>query len=122
MRYEAPETVESATALLAGTTGEARILAGGTDLLVQLRGEVVDPALIVSVESVTFAVKTGVFVTTGIIALSPVVGTRLMSQFSATVQFVGLVPSSPSHVKVVVPAAANTQFVLSCKFTEFTPA
>src|SRR5438309_2099071 len=35
MRYEAPETVEKAAALLADSTGETRVLAGGTDLLVQ---------------------------------------------------------------------------------------
>src|SRR5712691_2844001 len=52
MRYEAPETVESATALLAGTTGEARILAGGTDLLVQMRSDIVDPALIVDIKRI----------------------------------------------------------------------
>jgi aerobic carbon-monoxide dehydrogenase medium subunit len=52
MRYEAPETVESAAALLAGATGEARILAGGTDLLVQMRSEVVDPALIVDIKRI----------------------------------------------------------------------
>lgn len=52
MRYEAPETVESAAALLAGATGEARILAGGTDLLVQMRSEIVDPALIVDIKRI----------------------------------------------------------------------
>ena len=44
MRYEAPETAESAAALLAGAAGEVRVLAGGTDLLVQMRSDIVDPA------------------------------------------------------------------------------
>ncbi len=52
MRYEAPETVESATALLAERAGEARVLAGGTDLLVQIRSEIVDPALIVDIKRI----------------------------------------------------------------------
>ena len=52
MRYESPETVESATALLAGGAGEARVLAGGTDLLVQMRSDVVDPALIVDIKRI----------------------------------------------------------------------
>ena len=52
MRYEAPETVESAAALLAGATGDARVLAGGTDLLVQMRSDIVDPALIVDIKKI----------------------------------------------------------------------
>jgi CO/xanthine dehydrogenase FAD-binding subunit len=52
MRYEAPETVERATALLADSAGEARILAGGTDLLVQMRSDIVDPALIVDIKRI----------------------------------------------------------------------
>jgi CO/xanthine dehydrogenase FAD-binding subunit len=52
MRYEAPETVENAAALLAGATGEARVLAGGTDLLVQIRSEIVDPALVVDIKRI----------------------------------------------------------------------
>jgi aerobic carbon-monoxide dehydrogenase medium subunit len=52
MRYEAPETVEGAVALLAEASGEARVLAGGTDLLVQMRADVVDPALIVDVKRI----------------------------------------------------------------------
>jgi aerobic carbon-monoxide dehydrogenase medium subunit len=53
MRYEAPDTPEGAVALLAGATGEARILAGGTDLLVQMRADVVDPALIVDIKRIS---------------------------------------------------------------------
>jgi carbon-monoxide dehydrogenase medium subunit len=52
MRYEAPESVEGAVALLAGATGEARVLAGGTDLLVQMRADVVDPDLIVDIKKI----------------------------------------------------------------------
>ena len=52
MRYEAPESLEGAVALLAGAKGEARILAGGTDLLVQMRADVVDPELIVDIKKI----------------------------------------------------------------------
>ncbi len=52
MRYEAPETVDAAVALLAAASGEARILAGGTDLLVQLRAELIEPELVVDVKRI----------------------------------------------------------------------
>ncbi|HEX2440749.1 MAG TPA: xanthine dehydrogenase family protein subunit M [Methylomirabilota bacterium] len=52
MRYEAPESLDQALALLAGAPGETRILAGGTDLLVQMRADVVDPDLIVDIKKI----------------------------------------------------------------------
>jgi carbon-monoxide dehydrogenase medium subunit len=52
MRYEAPESVESAVALLARDNGDARVLAGGTDLLVQLRSDVLEPELIVDIKKI----------------------------------------------------------------------
>src|SRR5262249_9452402 len=52
MRYEAPETLDRAVALLAGATGDARVLAGGTDLLVQMRADILDPALIVDIKKI----------------------------------------------------------------------
>jgi len=52
MRYEAPDTLEGAVALLSGAPGEARILAGGTDLLVQMRADVFEPALIVDIKKI----------------------------------------------------------------------
>jgi CO/xanthine dehydrogenase FAD-binding subunit len=52
MRYEAPESVEGAVALLSAATGEARVLAGGTDLLVQMRADVVEPDLIVDIKKI----------------------------------------------------------------------
>ncbi|HET8530918.1 MAG TPA: xanthine dehydrogenase family protein subunit M [Methylomirabilota bacterium] len=52
MRYEAPDSLERAVALLAGTQGEARVLAGGTDLLVQMRADILDPDLIVDIKKI----------------------------------------------------------------------
>jgi carbon-monoxide dehydrogenase medium subunit len=39
-------------ALLAAANGEARVLAGGTDLLVQMRADIVDPELIVDIKRI----------------------------------------------------------------------
>jgi carbon-monoxide dehydrogenase medium subunit len=52
MRYEAPTTVSAAVKLLAGKAGMARVLAGGTDLLVQMRTDRVAPDLIVDVKRI----------------------------------------------------------------------
>ncbi len=56
MRYEAPETTRAAVKLLSsakgGAGGGARILAGGTDLLVQLRSGMVEPALVVDIKRI----------------------------------------------------------------------
>jgi carbon-monoxide dehydrogenase medium subunit len=53
MRYEAPETLDSAVALLAAEQGEARILAGGTDLLVQIKTDIIEPTLVVDIKRIT---------------------------------------------------------------------
>ena len=52
MRYEAPNTVSAAVALLAGANGSARVLAGATDLLVQMRAGRVQPELLVDVKGI----------------------------------------------------------------------
>lgn len=52
MRYEAPNTIESAVGLLAAERGQAFLLAGGTDLLVRLRSGLIEPDLILDVKGI----------------------------------------------------------------------
>jgi carbon-monoxide dehydrogenase medium subunit len=52
MRYEAPETLDAALTLLASAGNTARVLAGGTDLLVQLRAGRIAPEWLVDVKRI----------------------------------------------------------------------
>ena len=52
MRVEATETIDAAISLLANASGEARVLAGGTDLLVQLRADMIEPELVVDIKRI----------------------------------------------------------------------
>ena len=50
MRYEAPKSLEQAGALLSSANGRAKVLAGGTDLMIQLRSGRAAPELLVDVK------------------------------------------------------------------------
>src|SRR5215472_12899747 len=52
LTYQAPATVQDAVRILAGASGVAKVLAGGTDLLVQLRSGRVKPDLIVDTKKI----------------------------------------------------------------------
>ena len=52
VRYEAPATVEEAVALLSDAGGEAKPLAGGTDLIVQMRARMISPGVIVDIKNI----------------------------------------------------------------------
>ena len=43
MRYEAPETLDTAVGLLTGESGLVKVLAGGTDVLVQIHADMIEP-------------------------------------------------------------------------------
>jgi carbon-monoxide dehydrogenase medium subunit len=50
MQYMKPRTVAEASDILARNDGTARILGGGTDLLVQLKAGMIEPAIIVDIK------------------------------------------------------------------------
>mgnify|MGYP001197832497 CR=1 FL=1 len=52
MEYKAPSSIDEAVALLADANSAARILAGGTDLLVQIRAGFIKPPLVVDVKNI----------------------------------------------------------------------
>jgi carbon-monoxide dehydrogenase medium subunit len=52
MRYEAPETLDAAVSLLVRAGGAAKVLAGGTDLLVQMKSGAQEPDLVVDIKRI----------------------------------------------------------------------
>jgi CO/xanthine dehydrogenase FAD-binding subunit len=52
MRFESPATVEDAVKLLAAEPGMAKVLAGGSDLIVQMKSGRIDPALVVDLKRI----------------------------------------------------------------------
>lgn len=52
MQYEAPQTTADAVALLAKTKGSVHVLAGGSDLLVRMKGGFIEPDLIVDIKRI----------------------------------------------------------------------
>ena len=52
MQYAKPKTATEAARLLEAETGISRVLAGGTDVLVQLKAGMIEPALIVDIKAI----------------------------------------------------------------------
>ncbi len=65
LRYEAPSSLDDAIALLAGASGLSRILAGGTDVIVQMETDLIEPELLVDIKKIPelrqIAVENGAF-------------------------------------------------------------
>lgn len=53
LRYESPETIEAAVALLAEEGSSAKPFAGGTDLLVQMKDDIIEPTLLVDLKKIS---------------------------------------------------------------------
>jgi CO/xanthine dehydrogenase FAD-binding subunit len=52
LKYEAPNSLKAAVALLAGAAGPARVLAGGTDVIVQMETDLIEPQLLVDIKKI----------------------------------------------------------------------
>jgi len=52
MRYESPTTTKEAVSLLSKEKGKAYVLAGGTDLLVRLRLDMIEPDLMIDIKRI----------------------------------------------------------------------
>ncbi|HEV7247523.1 MAG TPA: xanthine dehydrogenase family protein subunit M [Shinella sp.] len=52
MRYVRPNSLEDAIGLLAGASGNAAVLAGGSDLLVRMKGGFIEPDLVVDIKAI----------------------------------------------------------------------
>jgi CO/xanthine dehydrogenase FAD-binding subunit len=65
LRYEAPSSLGDAIALLARAAGTSRILAGGTDVIVQMETDLIEPDLVVDIKKIPelrrIAIENGAF-------------------------------------------------------------
>ena len=52
LRYEAPATIADAVKALVATNGPAKILAGGTDVIVQMETDLIEPELLVDIKNI----------------------------------------------------------------------
>jgi carbon-monoxide dehydrogenase medium subunit len=52
MEYARPASLKEAVGLLAGSTGKAFVLAGGSDLLVRMKGGFIEPDLVVDIKAI----------------------------------------------------------------------
>src|SRR6266481_8007682 len=52
LKYEAPSSLGDAIAMLAQASGTSRILAGGTDVIVQMETDLIEPELLVDIKKI----------------------------------------------------------------------
>jgi carbon-monoxide dehydrogenase medium subunit len=52
LRYEEPATLDAAIGLITAEAGDVRILSGGTDVLVQMHCDMIEPALLVNIKNI----------------------------------------------------------------------
>ena len=52
LRYMAPDDLDAAVAAIAAESGDARIFAGGTDLMVQMHADMIEPNLLVDIKNI----------------------------------------------------------------------
>ena len=104
IQYHAPKTIKEAVKLLAASKGKGRILAGGTDLLVQMKSGAAAPGIIIDVkkipEMIGIVEKKGAF-TIGAATPAAVMGEhkKLRKAWPGVVEAVNLIGSLLAGVR-----------------------
>ncbi len=98
--YSEPATLGEAAALLQGGAGEACVLAGGTDLLVQMREHVRHPERVINIKRILgiddlefdpeAGLRIGALTTTRAVEISPIVHKHYAGLHRATVHFASI--------------------------------
>ncbi len=99
IKYAAPDTIDEAVALLTAANGSGRVLAGGTDLLVQLRAGVAKPGIIIDVKKIaemTTIAETGGSFRVGAAVSGAVIGEHegLRAAWPGVVEAINLIGST----------------------------
>jgi carbon-monoxide dehydrogenase medium subunit len=93
MQYAAPSTTKEAVALMAKAKGTAYVLAGGTDLLVRMRGGYVEPDLVVDIKRIK-AMKEIKKTATGFVVGAAVSGAELGNSAAVKKAWPGVVEAT----------------------------
>ena len=93
MEYKAPSSIDEAVMLLAQANGRAHVLAGGTDLLVQIRAGFTKPTLVVDVKDI-LELRTISVVDDGVCIGAAVTGAELGEHDAVKAAWPGLVEAT----------------------------
>ena len=99
MRYERPDTMQAATALLAGAEAKSFVLAGGTDLLVRMQNDDFEADLIVDIKAISGMAKVtetddGFVIGAGVPSVALFEDTALVAAWPGVVEAANLIGST----------------------------
>ncbi len=99
MKYEAPETIDQAIDIYSKFNGSKKILAGGTDVLVQLRTDIVRPEMVMNIKKINslheFCIVDGYWKIGAAVSASKITkNTAFISEWPGIAEGVGLIGST----------------------------
>lgn len=117
--YERPGSLAEATRLLADAGEGARILAGGTDLVVGLRDDSIQPEIVVDLKWIEEFSGDAIFVRDGIFTFSAV---ATMAQIEHDVRVLGQLPALAEAARVVGSVQIRNRATLAGNICNGSPA
>ena len=116
--YERPTSVDEAVMLLDGHASEARILAGGTDLIIRLRDGSLQPSLVVDIKRIQ-ELQSGIGLEAGVLSISA--GT-VMTDVAADLQVRRHFPALVEAAEVVGSVQIRNRATLAGNVCNASPA